>query len=244
MSSKSQKRALVTGASGDLGKAIAKQLALDGFAVLAHYNGNAVAAETLAESITETGGQCTPLQFDVTDGAAARTALEAALADGPIQAVVSNAGIHDDAPLVGMKPEQWQRVVDVSLHGFYNAVQPLLMPMMRTRWGRVVAVSSVAGQVGNRGQANYAAAKAGLHGAVKSLGMELASRGVTANVVAPGIIAGKMTDGLFPDEHIRHMVPARRMGQPDEVAKVVSFLCSDAASYVCGQVIGVNGGMA
>lgn len=244
MNSPATRRALVTGASGDLGQAIARQLAADGFSVLAHYNGNAAQAEALAEAITSEGGQCTPLQFDVTDGAAARKALERALGDGPIQAVISNAGIHDDAPLVGMKPEQWQRVIDVSLHGFYNAVQPLLMPMMRTRWGRVVAVSSVAGQLGNRGQANYAAAKAGLHGAVKSLGMELASRGVTANVVAPGIIAGKMTEGLFPDEHIRHMVPARRVGTPEEVAKVVGFLCSDAASYVCGQVIGVNGGMA
>lgn len=235
---------MVTGASGDLGQAIARQLAADGFAILAHYNGNAAAADALAQSIYDAGGQCRTLQFDVTDAAGARTALEHVLADGPIQAVVSNAGIHDDAPLVGMKPAQWQRVVDVSLNGFYNVVQPLLMPMMRTRWGRVVAVSSVAGQVGNRGQANYAAAKAGLHGAVKSLGMELASRGVTANVVAPGIIAGKMTEGLFPDEHIRHMVPARRMGKPEEVAKVVGFLCSDAASYVCGQVVGVNGGMA
>ncbi|HDH08881.1 MAG TPA: SDR family oxidoreductase, partial [Gammaproteobacteria bacterium] len=148
-----------------------------------------------------------------------------------------------DAPLAGMSHEQWHRVVDVSLHGFYNVTQPLLLPMMRTRWGRVIAVSSVAAQLGNRGQANYAAAKAGLHGAIKSLSQELASRGITANIVAPGIIQGEMTDNTFDKETIKKMVPAQRAGKPEEVADLVAFLASDRAAYISGQVIGINGGI-
>jgi 3-oxoacyl-[acyl-carrier protein] reductase len=143
-----------------------------------------------------------------------------------------------------MSGEQWRRVIDVSLHGFYNVTQPLLLPMMGTRWGRVISISSIAGVMGNRGQANYAAAKAALHGASKSLAIELGSRGVTVNVVAPGIIAGEMTANVFNDEQIKQLVPMRRSGKPEEVAAVVGFLASDAASYLSGQVIGVNGAMA
>jgi len=142
-----------------------------------------------------------------------------------------------------MREEQWHRVIDVSLHGFFHVVQPLLLPMARLRFGRVVSVSSVAAVLGNRGQANYAAAKSALHGATKSLAREMASRGITANVVAPGVIAGAMTRETFDEAQIRAMVPAARAGTPDEVAAVVRFLCSDAAAYVNGQVIGVNGGM-
>ena len=238
------KRALVTGGSGDIGSAICRRLAADGFEVIVHAGRRMEVAEQLVTEISEQGGAASALQFDVTDAEASRQAIEFLLADGPIQVLVSNAGIHDDAPLAGMKPEQWQRVIDVSLNGFYNVVQPLLLPMMGTRWGRVIAISSVAGVMGNRGQANYAAAKSGLHGAVKSLSIELASRGVTANAVAPGIISSDMTEGLFSKEQIKSIVPAQRAGTPEEVASLVAFLASEQADYISGQVIGINGGMA
>jgi 3-oxoacyl-[acyl-carrier protein] reductase len=235
-----QRRALVTGGSGDIGGAICRQLADAGHFVYVHANANADRARDLAYEI---GGNAKAMTFDLTDGAATRTAIEQMLADGPIELLVHNAGIHDDAPLAGMREEQWTRVIDVSLNGFFHVAQPLLLPMARGRFGRIVCVSSVAAVLGNRGQVNYAAAKSALHGAAKSLAREMASRGITVNVVAPGVIAGKMTDAAFDAEQIKQIVPAARAGTPDEVASVIVFLCSDAASYVNGQVIGVNGGM-
>jgi len=181
--------------------------------------------------------------FDVTDRERTWAALELLLAEGPTQVVVNNAGIHDDAVMPAMKPEQWSRVIDVSLNGFFNVTRPLLLPMMATRWGRVINISSVAALTGNRGQANYAAAKAGLHGATKSLAIELASRGVTVNAVAPGIIATRMSEDAFPREAIERLVPMKRAGTPEEVAALVGFLASDAAAYISGQVISVNGAM-
>jgi 3-oxoacyl-[acyl-carrier protein] reductase len=179
----------------------------------------------------------------VTDADAAGSALETLLEAGPIQVLVNNAGIHDDAVMPGMRREQWTRVIDVSLNGFFNVTQPLLMPMIGTRWGRIVNLSSVAAVAGNRGQTNYAAAKAGLHGATKSLALELAPRGITVNAVAPGIIASPMAAEAFDAETIKRMVPMKRAGKPEEVAELVGFLASDNAAYISGQVISINGAM-
>ena len=238
------KRVLVTGGSGDIGGAICAALARDGWRVIVHANANRDRAEAVAGQVRESGGEAEVATFDVTDAAATRTAIEGLLQGGAIHALVHNAGIHDDAPLAGMSEDQWRRVIDVSLHGFFHATQPLLLPMARARFGRIVAVSSVAAQIGNRGQVNYAAAKSALHGAAKSLAREMASRGITVNVVAPGIIEGRLTEALFSPEQVKAMIPAARTGTPAEVAGVVVFLCSDGAGYVNGQVIGVNGGMA
>ncbi|MGN6519086.1 MAG: 3-oxoacyl-ACP reductase FabG [Dokdonella sp.] len=240
---KENRRALVTGGSGDIGGAIARALAADGCEVLVHAHSGLERAQAVVTEIGAAGGRARAIAFDLVDGEAARVALEGELEHGPIQVVVHNAGIHDDAPLAGMREEQWRRVIDVSLHGFFHVVQPLLLPMARTRWGRIVSLSSVAAVLGNRGQANYAAAKSALHGATRSLAREMASRGITANVVAPGVIAGRMVGDAFDEAQLKAIVPAGRAGTPDEVAAVVRFLCSDAAGYVNGQVIGVNGGM-
>lgn len=237
------KRALVTGGSGDIGSAICRRLAADGVHVIVHANSNQAQAEKIVAEIKAAAGSAESVQFNVVDGAATEQALQQLLEAGPIQILVNNAGIHDDAPLVGMSWEQWQRVIDVSLNGFFNVTQPLLMPMMRTRWGRIISLSSIAGVMGNRGQANYAAAKSGLHGASRSLATELASRGVTVNVVAPGIIQGSMSQQSFDSERIKQVVPMKRAGQPDEVASLVSFLASEESAYISAQVISINGAM-
>lgn len=238
------KRALVTGGSGGIGGAICRRLAQDGHFVYVHCHRGLKVAQALVRDILAGGGSAATIEFDVTDTAAARGALEAALAAGPIQILVNNAGVHDDAVLPGMSAAQWRRVIDVSVNGFYNATQPLLMPMIRARWGRIVSVSSVAALIGNKGQVNYAAAKGALHAATRALALEVATRGVTVNVVAPGIIATPMTEGLFDARAIERLVPMNRLGTPAEVAGVVSFLTSDDAAYVTGQVISVSGGMA
>jgi 3-oxoacyl-[acyl-carrier protein] reductase len=237
------KRALVTGGSGAIGAAICRRLAAAGHYVYVHANSGAARAAALAAEIATAGGSAQPVVFDVTDAEATGKALDDVAAAGAIQILVNNAGIHDDAVMPGMRREQWSRVIDVSLNGFFNVTQPLLMPMIRTRWGRIVNISSVTALVGNRGQTNYAAAKAGLHGAARSLALELASRGITVNTVAPGIIASPMTKEIFPPEAIDRLVPMKRAGTPEEVADLVGFLASDNAGYISGQIISINGAM-
>jgi 3-oxoacyl-[acyl-carrier protein] reductase len=237
------KRALVTGGSGGIGAAICRRLAADGYFVYVHANQNLAKAQALVEAIRTDGGEAEALAFDVTDADASCAALEALIANAPIQVLVNNAGIHDDAVFPGMNAAQWHRVLDVSLNGFFNVTQPLTMAMIRSRWGRVINITSIAGITGNRGQVNYSAAKGALHAATKSLSLELASRGVTVNAVAPGIIQTDMIDGVFDTKAIESMVPMKRAGRPEEVANVVSFLASEQASYLTGQIISVNGGM-
>lgn len=237
------KRALVTGGSGGIGAAICRRLAADGHHVIVHGNRSLDKAEAVVTAIRAAGGSAEAVAFDVTDRAATAAALETLLAAGAIQILVNNAGIHADAVFPGMSGEQWDSVIAVSLNGFYNVTQPLTMPMIRTRWGRIVNISSVAGLTGNRGQVNYSAAKGALHAASKSLALELASRSITVNAVAPGIIATDMIEGAFDAETIKQLVPMKRAGQPEEVADLVAFLASDSAAYISGQVISINGGM-
>jgi 3-oxoacyl-[acyl-carrier protein] reductase len=236
-------RALVTGGSGGIGGAICRALGARGHFVYVHAHRGIAAAEANAAAIRDAGGEASALQFDLTDAEASRAALEKILDDGPIQILVNNAGIHDDAVFPGMSAQQWHRVIDLSVNGFYNATQPLMLPMIRTRWGRVVSISSVAALLGNRGQVNYAAAKGALNAATKALSLEVASRGVTVNAVAPGIIVTDMSKAAFDETAISNLVPMKRAGTPEEVAGLVAYLCSRQAGYITGQVISINGGM-
>lgn len=223
------KRVLVTGSSRGIGKAIAARLASDGFTVVTH---------ALKSPEAE-------LHFDVADRDATRSVLEADIAaHGPYHGVVLNAGVNADAPFPVLDGDMWDRVIDTDLTGFYNVLQPIVMPMISNRIrGRIVALSSVSGLVGNRGQVNYSAAKAGVIGAVKALAVELAKRGITVNAVAPGVIETDMSASIEEPELVRKAIPMRRFGTCDEVAAVVSFLFRDEAAYVTRQVISVNGGL-
>ena len=241
--SSTRRRALVTGGSGGIGAAICQRLAADGHHVIVHANRGLAKAQAIAAQIVAEGGSAEAVAFDITDRATTAAALEALTEAGAIQILVNNAGIHDDAVFPGMSGEQWDRVLDVSLNGFFNVTQPLTMPMMRTRWGRIVSISSVAAVAGNRWQVNYSAAKGALHAASKSLALELASRGVTVNAVAPGLIATSMIEGSFDADMVKRLVPMQRVGQPQEVANLVAFLASDQAGYISGQVISINGAM-
>jgi 3-oxoacyl-[acyl-carrier protein] reductase len=237
------RRALVTGGSGALGGAICRRLAAEGRHVVVHANTGLARARSVVKEIVAAGGAAEAVAFDVTDADATSAAIADILAGGPIEILINNAGIHDDAVMPGMRHAQWARVIDVSLNGFFNVTQPLLMPMIRGRWGRIVNISSVAAVAGNRGQTNYAAAKAGLHGATRALALELASRGITVNTVAPGIIASPAADQTFDAEQIARLVPMKRAGTPEEVAELVRFLTSEQAGYISAQIISINGGM-
>ena len=235
---------LVTGATGRLGRAIALRLAADGFQVTAHCRARVEEAKALCEEIVAKGGRADWIAFDVADREGAAVSLEAKVAkDGPFYGVVCNAGITRDGAFPALSGEDWDQVLAVGLDGFFNVVQPLIIPMVKLRkGGRIVTISSVSGVVGNRGQVNYSAAKAGLIGATKALAVELATRGITVNCVAPGLIESELVDATVLERALA-AIPMGRVGRPEDVAAAVAFLCSDAAGYVTRQVIGVNGGM-
>ena len=241
--SPTRRRALVTGASGGLGRAIALRLARDGLHLIVHANRRLDAATALADEIVAAGGSAQAVAFDITDREATHEACARLLEAGAIQVLVNNAGTHDDAAFPALREAQWHGVIDVSVNGFFNVTQPLTMPMIRTRWGRIVNISSVAALVGYRGQVNYAAAKGALNSATKALALELASRGITVNAVAPGIIDSGMAQGSFDQAVIDRLVPMKRTGRADEVAALVAFLVSDEAGYISAQVVSINGGM-
>ena len=242
MSANAIKRALITGASGALGRAIALRLAAGGVHVIAHAHRHLSAAQSLVDDIRAAGGRAQAVQFDLCSRETTHAACELLLHDGPVQIIVNNAGTHDDAAFPALREAQWRDVIDVSLHGFFHVTQPLMMPMIRTRWGRIINISSVSALTGNRGQVNYAAAKGALNSATKALALEVASRGITVNAVAPGIIGAGMAQGVDAAT-IERMVPMKRAGTPDEVAALVAFLASNDAGYISGQVISINGAM-
>jgi 3-oxoacyl-[acyl-carrier protein] reductase len=239
-----KRRVLVTGSSRGIGRAIALRLARDGFCVTVHCRQRRAEADVVLAEIVAAGGAADVLQFDVCDREASRVALARAVAEqGAYYGIVCNAGITRDNAFPALSGEDWDDVMDTSLGGFFNVVQPLIMPLVRLKQGgRIITLASVSGITGNRGQVNYSAAKAGLIGASKALAVELASRNITVNCVAPGLIASDMTQDLPLDEALK-IVPMNRVGNADEVAAAVSFLMSDEASYITRQILGVNGGI-
>ncbi len=239
------KYALITGASRGLGKAIALRLAKDGFAVIINYQSNKEAAEDTLKQIQEAGGTGELLPFNVADAQAIETALESWAANHPdeyISVLVNNAGINQDNLMIFMQEEQWHRVLDTTLNGFFYITRRLLKNMLTRRNGRIINMASLSGLKGQPGQTNYSAAKAAIIGATKALAQEVAARKVTVNAIAPGFIATDMTKELENDE-LKKLIPLGRFGKPEEVAALASFLASDDAAYITGQVISINGGL-
>ncbi|WKE63988.1 3-oxoacyl-ACP reductase FabG [Gallaecimonas kandeliae] len=239
------RQVLVSGASRGIGAAIATTLASEGFGIVIHYRSRHEEAEQVRTQIEAAGGKARLLPFDVSDRTAAKTALEADIeAHGPYYGVVVNAGITRDGAFPALTDEDWDSVIHTNLDGFYNVLKPVVMPMVQGRkGGRIVTLASVSGLIGNRGQVNYSASKAGIIGATKALALELAKRKITVNCVAPGLIQSDMTDNLEAAEHIKELIPLRRAGLAQEVADAVAFLCSDKAGYITRQVLAVNGGL-
>lgn len=235
--------ALVVGGSRGIGRAIAVRLARSGFDVWLTFRSNREAAEQVAAEIQTLGRRCELFCFDVSDHAATQAALAARASETPPYAVVFNAGIARDNLMFWLTPEEWKTVVDTNLGGFYNVMKAVLTPILAARRGRIVAIASVSGEIGHAGQANYAASKAGLIGAVKSLAREVGPRQVLVNVVSPGVIETDMTDHV-PMEQVLPLIPLRRIGRPEDVAALVNFLCAEPDLYIHGQVLSVNGGLA
>lgn len=234
-------RALITGASRGIGAAIAKRLAADGHSVIVNYRSDDEGAASVVAAIEEAGGQAVAARFDVADAEATEEAMAGLLEDPrPIGILVNNAGITRDNAFPMMSKEDWRSVISTSLDGFFHVTHPLVMPMVKRKWGRIINMSSISALRGNRGQANYAAAKAGIIGATRALAMELAKRKITVNSIAPGLIDTEMIADV-PD-FIMKQIPMRRVGRPEEVASLASFLASEEASYITGQCIGIDGG--
>lgn len=238
------KTILVTGASGGIGRAISVAAAKAGYFVVCHYNHGREKAEETLRQIEEAGGRGKLVQFDITNREDCRTKLESLLEElGTFWGVVSNAGITRDNVFPGMEDDDWDRVIHTNLDSFYNVLKPLIMPMCRKKKGRIITISSVSGIIGNRGQTNYSASKAGLIGASKALALELAGRGITVNVIAPGVIETDMTKDM-PADFVTSAIPMKRAGKPEEVASLATFLLSEESSYITKQVIAVSGGLA
>jgi len=243
MDTATQQTALISGASKGIGRAIATHLAGRGIFVYLNFRSDEAAARHILDDIQKQGGRAALLRFDVTrqdecDSAVAKVIEQ----QGRLDILVNNAGIREDRLFAMMKKPAWESVLDTHLNGFYHLTRPVVRQMIKQRFGRIINISSAAGQVGNAGQVNYSAAKAGIIGATRALAKEIASRGITVNAVAPGFIHTDMVAGLDL-EKIKKQIPAGRLGQPEEVAHVVGFLCSEQAGYVNGQVLGVNGGL-
>lgn len=243
MAGKTNKTALVIGGSRGIGRAISIKLAESGFDIWLTYQNNHEAAGKVKSEIESLGGNCETLSFDISDNNATRAALEKRADECPPNVVVYNAGIAKDNLMVWMTKEEWDSVLSVNLDGFYNVMNSVLFPMLREKRGRIVVVSSTSGQIGQAGQVNYSASKAGLIGAVKALAREIGKKNIYVNAVAPGLIETDMTEALNK-KAIMPLIPLNRFGSPEDVASVVNFLCTEENMYIHGQVIGINGGLA